>query len=64
MLPHGVEPSSGAAVPEPLTSRRFTSYPADPARMVKLVDTLGSGSSGRKAVEVRVLFRAVYQTSG
>ena len=28
------------------------------ARMVKLVDTLGSGSSGRKAVEIRVLFRA------
>ena len=26
--------------------------------MVKLVDTLGSGSSGRKAVKVQVLFRA------
>ena len=28
------------------------------ARMVKLVDTLVSGTSGRKAVQVRVLFRA------
>jgi hypothetical protein len=28
------------------------------ARMVKLVDTLGSGSSGRKAVLVQVQFRA------
>ena len=38
---------------------RLTFYAAYPARMVKLVDTLGSGSSGRKAVEVRVLFRAL-----
>ncbi len=28
------------------------------ARVVKLVDTLGSGSSGRKAVLVQVQFRA------
>ena len=58
-LPHaGVRRRVAEAACAPLTSRRFTSYPAVPARMVKLVDTLGSGSSGRKAVEVRVLFRA------
>lgn len=28
--------------------------------MVKLVDALASGASGRKALEVRVLFRAQY----
>ena len=30
--------------------------------MVKLVDTLVSGTSGRKAVQVRVLFRAQKKT--
>ena len=32
--------------------------------MVKLVDTLVSGTSGRKAVQVRVLFRALKKVGG
>jgi hypothetical protein len=35
-------------------------YCAHIAQMVKLVDTLVSGTSGRKAVQVRVLFWAQY----
>jgi hypothetical protein len=44
-----------------LTWRPFFRYrtPTISARVVKLVDTLGSGSSGRKAVLVQVQFRAV-----
>ena len=33
------------------------------AQMVKLVDTLDSGSSGRKAVEVQILFWAKQDNS-
>ena len=32
------------------------------ARMVKLADTLDSGSSGRKVVQVQVLFRALFSS--
>ena len=38
--------------------------PKSSARMVKLVDTLVSGTSGRKAVQVRVLFRALKKVGG